>query len=156
MGKGISGPRAKVEVPLSRKDTAQKITAQWSALRSAFADPDQVLVFHLKNHYALVFAVREWSVREEGDAGGGDSSQHCLRTVRQLFTARRGQRPAVWVDFAEARETMLGWEGYKVMSLQREEGSDAVKSLQSIKAQLQQHYPEEDETALNEADRKMD
>lgn len=38
-------------------------------------------------------------------------------TVRQLLCARRGQRPAAWLNFNEAREIMLGWEGYKIMAL---------------------------------------
>ena len=34
---------------LSRRDDHRQVTAQWNALRSAFADADQVLLFHLKN-----------------------------------------------------------------------------------------------------------
>lgn len=63
-----------------------------------------MLLFHLKNHYALVFALREW------EAPGNQK-------VRQLLTARKGQRPTAWVDFEDARQTMLGWEGYKMMSV---------------------------------------
>tara|TARA_B110000090_G_C13176073_1_gene367368 strand:+ start:246 stop:548 length:303 start_codon:yes stop_codon:yes gene_type:complete len=40
--------------------------------------------------------------------------------VRQLLTARKGQRPTAWVDFSEARETVLGWVGYKMMSVTRQ------------------------------------
>lgn len=64
-----------------------------------------MLLFHLKNHYALVFACREWTDDRTGEC------------VRQLLTARRGQRPVVWMDFAEAREVMLGWDGYKMMAV---------------------------------------
>lgn len=37
--------------------------------------------------------------------------------VRQVLTAKRGQRPTVWVDFHELREVLLGWDGYKIMSI---------------------------------------
>ena len=60
------------------------------------------LLFHLKNHYALVYALRDW-VDSEGTR------------VRQLLAARKGQRPSAWIDWLEARETMLNWAGYKMM-----------------------------------------
>lgn len=174
MGKGLAGPRCKVQVPLGRRDSTQQVSAQWSALRSAFADPNQVLLFHLKNHYALIFAVREWTVRcdggdvtdpNSGDKEGSETDEtgDSVRIVRQMYTARRGQRPAVWVDFSEARETMLAWEGYKIMSLQRqevgvegsgdtgdEEGASSgvggqepssVAKLRAVKGLLEQHFP---------------
>ena len=107
--------------------------------------PDEVLLFHLKNHYALIFALREWVVESDGataaengnrDNSSGSSAAAAAATisaaaiaatgatattrvtiVRQLLTARRGQRPSAWIDFSEARETMLGWEGYKIIAV---------------------------------------
>ncbi len=66
---------------------------------------NEVLLFHLKNHYALIFAAREWV---------DDRSGQC---VRQVLTARKGQRPSAWVDFSEVREVMLGWDGYKIIAI---------------------------------------
>lgn len=127
-----------------------------------------MLLFHLTNHYALVFALREWhkpaapaaaaaGSAGDGDACGGihaaatsgagagnvlrDGSTRCAvgrgddvhgsgnsgsgglasagGWTRQILTARRGQRPTVWMDFQEAREILLGWEGYKILAVQR-------------------------------------
>jgi len=99
--------KTNVEVVLSKKDDAKTVQQQWDALKSQHAHPDSALIFHLKNHYALIFATREWV--------GGVDGVH----VRQLLCARKGQRPTAWIDFEEARETMLGWEGYKIMSVTR-------------------------------------
>ena len=43
------------------------------------------------------------------------SSSSCVR--RQMLTARRGQRPTAWIDFQEMRETMLDWQGYKIIAI---------------------------------------
>jgi hypothetical protein len=65
-----------------------------------------VVLFHLKNHYALIFALREWYNAVD------------KKYYRQLLTARKGQRPTAWIDFSEARETLLSWEGYKIMLIE--------------------------------------
>lgn len=97
--------KSKVDVALSRKDSDAAIANQWDNLKGLLMRLDHVLLFHLTNHYALIFATREW---------WDESTQ---RPVRQLLTARRGQRPTAWIDFEEAREIMLGWEGYKIMAI---------------------------------------
>ena len=53
-----------------------------------FAAAGSALIFHLKNHYALIYALREWT--SDG------------KRVRQLLCARKGQRPSAWVDWLEA------------------------------------------------------
>ncbi len=151
-----------MEVPLSRKDVGRNITDQWNALRSAFADPDKVLLFHLKNHYALIFAVREWTVScddvsgvvgEKSEKLGGNYQEELklekggVKVHREIFTARRGQRPAVWIDFSEARETMLAWEGYKIISISRQAGEngqecqETVAKIRTLKSLLEEHFP---------------
>lgn len=97
--------KSKVDVPLSRKDSDATIANQWDTLKGLLMRLDHVLLFHLTNHYALIFASREW----------WDESKQM--PVRQLLTARRGQRPTAWITFEEAREIMLGWEGYKIMAI---------------------------------------
>jgi hypothetical protein len=116
--------------------------------RTAFSKENTVLIFHLKNHYALIFALREWALPppKDDDASSSPSTstfvadlRHTcctankpeVQVVRQILCARKGQRPTAWVDFDEARETMLSWEGYKIMAitLSREQ---AVPSLQGV------------------------
>lgn len=104
MGKAKTA-KSKLDVPLSSSGTAAVISTQWAKLRSVFCNAGCVLLFHLKNHYALIHALREWT-----------TSSGVM--VRQMLTARKGQRPTVWIDFDEAREQMLGWEGYKILIIE--------------------------------------
>ena len=96
MGKAKS-QKVKIDIRISSKDSGIVVQSQWDALRSAFSHFDTVLLFHLKNHYALIFALREW-IDDNG-------VQHF-----ELLAARKGQRPTAWIPFQEARQTMLDWE----------------------------------------------
>ena len=40
---------------------------------------------------------------------------HCRLSV----SARKGQRPQVWIPWEEARQTMLKWNGYKMLAVER-------------------------------------
>lgn len=70
------------------------------------------LIYHLKNHYALLYAMREW-VGDDGTA------------VRQVLSTRRGQRPSTWIDFDEIRAHFLKWAGHKIMAIERTETRSA-------------------------------
>jgi hypothetical protein len=74
--------------------------------RNAFTTSHQVLLIHWSNHYALIFALREWQPVDGP-------------RIRQILTAKRGQRPTVWANFEEVRESLLGWDGYKIMAICR-------------------------------------
>ena len=106
----------KLEVPLSRKDSSADVSRQWAVLKEIFMRPDTVLVFHTTNHYALIFAAREWV---EHDSATGEAT-----SVRQLLTAKRGQRPQFWMDWSEARNIMLGWTGYRMMAVEKKTSGD--------------------------------
>lgn len=110
-------PKSKLDFPLSRRDSEETMQLQWEGLKTAFARPNQVLLFHLKNHYALVFALREWYQSED------------QRYYRQILTARKGQRPTVWLDFHELREVLLSWEGYKMILISAT--FDRVQAMQT-------------------------
>jgi len=100
----------KVEMQVAKDDSPEAVEQQWNALKNAFSRPSSVLLFHLTNHYALVYAWREWQEKNEF----GTPS---LR--RQILTARKGQKPTAWLDFEEVRRIMLSWSGYHVLELRR-------------------------------------
>ena len=68
---------------LSKGDSEEAVAEQWRSLQGQFGLPNVVLIYHLTNHYALVYALREWV-----EPGSGE-------LVRQVLTTRRGQRPTV-------------------------------------------------------------
>ena len=77
-----------------------------------FTRPDSCLVFHLTNHYTVVFAIRVWTIENPSNA------TQPIEIVRQICCARKGQRPTAWINFNECRDIMLNWEGYKMMVVQ--------------------------------------
>eukprot|EP00241_Pyramimonas_parkeae_P005611 CAMPEP_0114254112 /NCGR_PEP_ID=MMETSP0058-20121206/16791_1 /TAXON_ID=36894 /ORGANISM="Pyramimonas parkeae, CCMP726" /LENGTH=404 /DNA_ID=CAMNT_0001368281 /DNA_START=45 /DNA_END=1256 /DNA_ORIENTATION=- len=83
-GKKLKG-RGQLEIVVSYKDTEEIKSQQWSKLRELFTQENAVLLFHLRNHYALVYALREWAGKGPGDL-----------LTRQILTSRRGQRPSTW------------------------------------------------------------
>lgn len=113
---------ARAQALLSSQDDAAKVEQQWSLLKSAFGRPNSVLLFHLTNHYALVFAWREWC---EVPAPGSGDGQGTETVRRQILTARKAQRPSAWIDFEEVRRIIIGWNGYNVLLIERTAGADA-------------------------------
>ena len=85
------------------------------------------MIFHLRNHYALIFALREWEEESSAFCTTADQEQSVeAKTttadskkviIRQALTAKKGQRPSTWIDFEEVREIVLGWEGYKILEI---------------------------------------
>mmetsp|Transcript_36495 Transcript_36495/g.114398 ORF Transcript_36495/g.114398 Transcript_36495/m.114398 type:complete len:194 (-) Transcript_36495:187-768(-) len=193
MGRGKLRKSSKVKVGLNSSMVAEEVDHAWAELRTAFLTRDAALIFHLKNHYAIIYALREWeeTVLEEPSApegddgtlppspelaepagpaapaappvpagatetesaagGGGDAAARVSDTagpssgeaappaastpprprrkvVRQLLTARKGQRPSVWIDFSEAIATMCRWDGHKIMLVKRKAAAEDALS----------------------------
>lgn len=101
MARAARGSPAKIKI--SSKDSDAHVDKQWGVFREHFSRKNTVLLFHLTNHYALIYGVREWV--KDGVA------------TRQILTTRRGQRPNTWLDFAEVRQICLKWAGYKMLQL---------------------------------------
>ena len=94
-------------------------------ISSSFSLSLQALVFHLKNHYAMIFGVRELhpeQLEDEFDLStlANPSEGDTVNTfterfvpdiqlakkrgvVRQVLTARKGQSPKHWIDWDQVR-----------------------------------------------------
>ena len=52
---------------------------QWVGLTAALARPHSAVLYHLQNHYSLIYAAREWHADAGGShESGGSSSQPVL------------------------------------------------------------------------------
>lgn len=127
MGRATRG--VTVSIKTLQKDSLETIREQWAQLLAAFSSEDTVLLFHLTNHYALIFGMRDW-IGPDGEP------------VRQILTTRRGQRPNAWLDFAEVRKIMLKWSGYKIIRVIRRTTLPAAsgQKLQARRAERATDY----------------
>ena len=69
-------------------------------LWSAFEAEDTILLAHFWNHYAMIFAMREWT-------DGSTGERHM-----QMLTAKPAQRPCRWIDWRGSggmRSWLLQW-----------------------------------------------
>ena len=92
-------------IVLKQADSDAGVTAAWGALKRAFDRELSSLLLHHKNHYSLIFALREWRSCEDGAA------------VREVLTARKGQRPAAWISWGELHRTLVSWTGYAIIEV---------------------------------------
>lgn len=126
--RGVPAP----PIVLSKRDTEAEVEAAWLALRAAFSRPRSALVLHHRNHYALIFAMREWCrappcAEANGDAHGRTNGSTTdgltpgqggeVQRVRQILSARKGQRPTAWLDWTEVHRTLSGWAGYAIIEV---------------------------------------
>lgn len=116
IGRRTGAKASAVQHQITKGDDMAAIDSQWGALKAAFGKANSVLLFHLTNHYALIFAWREWLPSEV--------SLPCSQLRRQVLTARKGQRPTAWMDFDEVRNIVLGWSGYNILHIERQVSRD--------------------------------
>lgn len=98
-----SGPE--LDITLTEEDPPELVEIQWRKLCNVFDEPDSVLLLHYWNHYALVYAVREWRHAATG------------AVHREFLTAKPAQRPCRWLPWAELRRWLLQWHGYTIFRL---------------------------------------
>ena len=131
-------------IQLRKTDDEEAIEAAWAGLSEAFSEPNRSLILHQRGHYSLIFAMREWvedcdvkptqhnpsdAVEDRGEQvhvrgmhdkdGLGDKHEVAQRRrhVRELLTCRKGQRPTLWVDWAEVHASITGWSGYAIIEI---------------------------------------
>lgn len=100
-----TGKGKHVRRSVSSKDSQSKIGEQWNLLFAALNDENTVLIFHLSNHFAPLYAARSYY-----DAESAEWS-------REVLTARKGQKPKSWLAFSEVRSQLLKWGGHAIMAL---------------------------------------
>jgi hypothetical protein len=138
--------RGASNLPLKRDESEEAQEAQWRQLVAEFMRSDTALILHMSNHYCMVYGAREWVEPETASstpssteasnpasalekmlerrmqpAAAEEPAKHAgVKRVRQLLSAKPGQRPSKWLDWDDLRKTMLGWAGYKVLALRLE------------------------------------
>ena len=95
-----------VEIVVNEHDTPVDMEHQWRRLRIAFEDPCTILLMHFWNHYAMIYAVREWRHAATG------------QLHLEVLTAKPAQRPCRWLPWAELHKWLVQWQGYTVFRLQ--------------------------------------
>lgn len=58
--------KQRAEYKVTEADDADTVTQQWAGLVALLKDSNSALLYHMENHYCLVFAARSWYM----DAGG--------------------------------------------------------------------------------------
>ena len=78
----FSGRPQGLDIAISARDDEAASVAQWDRLRALFVREDTVLIFHLTNHYALLYAMRETCPATAAGGGGGGGGGGTRREVR--------------------------------------------------------------------------
>ena len=84
----ISGARARVKGKLVLKENKldSELDSCWEELKVRLTRKHRVLLAHIRNHYCLVYGLREWQGRQS------------KQTVREVLIAKKGQSPNTWIE----------------------------------------------------------
>jgi hypothetical protein len=91
---------------LSAGDDVKTKLLQWEHLAHLLMDPHRYLIYHLKNHYATIFGLREITA-EDGTV------------KRQILCARKAQLPKHWIDWTEVHKNISTSRTYCIMGFRR-------------------------------------
>lgn len=106
------GPKCRFQVSVA--DDSDIVDAHWMALLAALRDPQRVLLYHLENHYSLVYAARSWAATR--NVADGVAAR---KSVCQILVGKPGQAPSRWIALEDVRACLLGWQGYAMMEVVR-------------------------------------
>lgn len=106
--------RTRAEILVASTDSIEAIESQWEELTRYLQAPDTALIYHLENHYSVIYAMREWSM-----VGNVNDGVQAESRVKQILVGKPGQAPNKWIDWEDVRACLLGWKGYGIVSVQR-------------------------------------
>ena len=89
---------ARIFISNSKKRPEQE---SWNMLKKSLQDKNSQIIFHLTNHYAPVYAAREYMLHG--------------KLQRQILTSYAGQKPSAWIHWTDALKIINKWAGYKFM-----------------------------------------
>ena len=74
-------------------------------LAKKFREKNSNLIFHLKNHYCHIFAIREYYDQEK------------RKNIKEVLISKKGQSPKHWVSFKYVTNTLKKWSGYAIIAV---------------------------------------
>lgn len=106
--------RTQAETLVAAIDSVEDIETQWVQLTNHLQAPDTAMIYHLENHYSVIYAMREWNM-----VGSVRDGVQAETRVRQILVGKPGQAPNKWIDLEDVRVCLLGWKGYGIVAVQR-------------------------------------